>query len=261
MTNALDLLDDDLEGGKDRIPAFVGMPPPKTLPSGSTSKPWRWTTGIASSVMPTFPWLERKGRGPASFVRSACCQGSLLLPSVQVTSARARLPNQTTTAPAAIPYCSTSAARPEIRSVPGWSLAEMALPGRPSRNSVRVSGCCVAGLAVFVACLGLFGLASFTAEQRSREIGVRKALGASVAQVVLLLSREFTALVVAANLISWPVAYWFLNDWLEHYHHRVDLGIDVFLLSGIAALVMAWLTVSSQALRAGRTNPVEALRY
>ena len=119
----------------------------------------------------------------------------------------------------------------------------------------------VAGLAVFVACLGLFGLASFSAEQRTREIGVRKTLGASVTNVVLLLSREFTALVVAANLIAWPVTYWFLRDWLQHYHYRIDLGVGVFLLSGMVALVVAWLTVSSQAVRAGRTNPVEALRY
>jgi len=118
-----------------------------------------------------------------------------------------------------------------------------------------------AGLAIFVACLGLFGLASFTAEQRTKEIGIRKALGASVANIVLLLSKEFTKLVVVANAIAWPAAYLGMREWLEGFAYRVDLGPGMFVLGGIVALAIAWLTVSWQAIRAALANPVDALRY
>jgi len=117
------------------------------------------------------------------------------------------------------------------------------------------------GLAIFIACLGLFGLASFTAEQRTKEIGIRKTLGASVISIVLLLSREFTWLVLAANLVAWPAAYFGMRKWLESFAYRVELGAELFVLGGIAALAVAWLTVSYQAVRAALTNPVEALRY
>jgi len=118
-----------------------------------------------------------------------------------------------------------------------------------------------AGLAIGVACLGLFGLAAFTAERRTKEIGIRKTLGASVLHVVLLLSKEFSYLVLAANIIAWPVAYWALNSWLQDYPYRIELEVWIFLLSGALALGIAWLTVSWQAVKAALSDPVEALRY
>ena len=118
-----------------------------------------------------------------------------------------------------------------------------------------------AGLAILVACLGLFGLAAFTAEQRTKEIGVRKVLGASVRSIVLLLSTEFARLVLIANLIAWPVAYFLMGGWLQNFAYRVDLSWWVFALSGMIALLIALGTVSYQALRAAVANPIDALRY
>jgi putative ABC transport system permease protein len=116
-------------------------------------------------------------------------------------------------------------------------------------------------LTVFVACLGLFGLAAFTAEQRTKEIGIRKVLGASVSNIVTLLSKEFILLVGLANLIAWPIAYYAMNKWLRDFAYRIDLGAGVFVLGGALALVIALLTVSVQAVKAAMSNPVEALRY
>ena len=118
-----------------------------------------------------------------------------------------------------------------------------------------------AGLAIVVACLGLFGLAAFTAEQRTKEIGVRKVLGASVRSIVLLLSKEFAYLVLIANLIAWPVAYFAVGDWLQNFAYRVDIAWWVFALAGLSALLIAWSTVAYQAIRAALANPIEALRY
>ena len=117
-------------------------------------------------------------------------------------------------------------------------------------------------LAIFIACLGLFGLASFTAEQRTKEIGVRKTLGASVASIVLLLSKEFTKLVVVAFVVAAPVAYFAMDQWwLQDFAYRIDISWPIFLLAGLSALLIAWLTVSYQSVKAALTNPVEALRY
>jgi putative ABC transport system permease protein len=116
-------------------------------------------------------------------------------------------------------------------------------------------------LSVFVACLGLFGLAAFTAEQRTKEIGIRKVLGASIFSIVALLSKEFTYLVLAANLIAWPIAWYAMHRWLQSFAYRIELGLGVFVLGGVLVLGIAWLTVSYQAIRAARANPVEALRY
>ncbi|MCH7675203.1 ABC transporter permease [candidate division KSB1 bacterium] len=118
-----------------------------------------------------------------------------------------------------------------------------------------------AGLAVFIACLGLFGLASFTAEKRTKEIGIRKVLGASVPNLLFMLSREFTRWVVVANLIAWPVAFYFMKDWLENFAYKTVITWDIFLLAGGVALVISILTVTFQAARAALANPVEALRY
>jgi putative ABC transport system permease protein len=116
-------------------------------------------------------------------------------------------------------------------------------------------------LAILIACLGLFGLASFIAEQRTKEIGVRKVLGASVQQVILLLSKDFTRLVAIAFVIAAPVAYFATNKWLQDFAYRTDLSPAIFVLAGVLALLIAWLTVSYQALKAALANPVDSLRY
>ncbi len=116
-------------------------------------------------------------------------------------------------------------------------------------------------LAIFVSCLGLFGLISFTAEQRTKEIGIRKVLGATVAGVVLWLSKDFVKLVLAANLIAGPLAWFAMNRWLENFAYRIEIGWSVFLMAGGLALLIAALTVFSQAIKAALTNPVESLRY
>jgi len=116
-------------------------------------------------------------------------------------------------------------------------------------------------LAIFVASLGLFGLASFTAQLRIKEIGIRKVLGASVSNLVLMLSKEFVLLVGIANLIAWPIAYYAMNRWLQDFAYRIDLEIWAFVLSGVLALLIALTTVSYQAWKVARTNPVDALRY
>ena len=115
-------------------------------------------------------------------------------------------------------------------------------------------------LAIFVASLGLFGLASFTAQLRIKEIGIRKVLGASVSNLVLMLSKEFALLVGLANLIAWPIAYYAMNRWLQDFAYRIDLNIWAFVLSGFLALLIALTTVSYQAYKVARTNPVDALR-
>jgi len=118
-----------------------------------------------------------------------------------------------------------------------------------------------AGLAIGIACLGLLGLAAFTAEKRTKEIGVRKVLGASVPGVLGLLVRDFTKWVLAANLIAWPVAWVGMNRWLEGFAYRIDVGISPFLIAGAVALAIAVLTVGTHAVKAARANPVDALRY
>ena len=117
-----------------------------------------------------------------------------------------------------------------------------------------------AGLAIFISCLGLFGLAAYVAEQRTKEIGVRKVLGASVAQVWLLLSRDFIVLVMISCLIASPVAFYFLHGWLQKYDYRISIGPGVFILSAIAALLITVVTISFQAIKAALTNPVNSLR-
>jgi putative ABC transport system permease protein len=115
--------------------------------------------------------------------------------------------------------------------------------------------------AVFIACLGLFGLASFTAEQRTKEIGIRKVLGATVPQITLLLCKEFFILVLLANIISWPVAYFVMRNWLQDFAYQTSLGVFTFVLTMALALIIALLTVSFQAVKAAIANPVDALKY
>lgn len=113
---------------------------------------------------------------------------------------------------------------------------------------------------IFVACLGLFGLATYTAEQRTREIGIRKVLGASVTQVTQMISKEFLKLVLISSLIAFPVAWWGMNKWLQNFAYRIDISWWVFGIAGLTALTIALLTVSFQAIKAAIANPVKSLR-
>ncbi|MEZ5758520.1 MAG: ABC transporter permease [Emcibacteraceae bacterium] len=119
------------------------------------------------------------------------------------------------------------------------------------------------GLAILIACLGLYGLASFTSERRTKEIGVRKVLGASVIDIIKLLVWQFTKPVIIANLIAWPVAYYSMSIWLESFAYRIEnifiLGFCV--LAGVSALLIAWATVAGNSMRVARANPIKALRY
>ena len=116
-------------------------------------------------------------------------------------------------------------------------------------------------LAIIVSCLGLLGLAAFIGEQRTKEIGIRKLLGASVSGIFIHLSRGFIKWVVMANIIAWPIAYFFMNKWLQNFSYRSGLSIWIFILSGLTALAIALLTISYQTFKAATANPVEALRY
>ncbi len=116
-------------------------------------------------------------------------------------------------------------------------------------------------LAILISCLGLFGLASYVAEQKVREIGVRKALGATVTSITMLLSREFTKWVIIANIIAWPVAWYAMGRWLQDFDYRITVGWSSFALAMLIALVIAWATVSYQSVKAAMANPVDTLRY
>jgi len=117
-----------------------------------------------------------------------------------------------------------------------------------------------AALAVFISCLGLFGLAAYVAEQRTKEIGIRKVLGASVPQVWLLLSKDFIILVIISCVIASPLAFYFLHTWLQNYYYRIRIGPGVFILSAIMAIAITVITISFQAIKAALANPVKSLR-
>jgi len=118
-----------------------------------------------------------------------------------------------------------------------------------------------AGLAIFIACLGLFALAAFTTEQRTKEIGIRKALGASVSTLTLLLSKEFTILVMISFAPAAVAAYFFTNSWLQEFAYRIHISPVVYIVSGLIAFAVAWLTVGLQAIKAAGANPIHSLRY
>jgi len=118
-----------------------------------------------------------------------------------------------------------------------------------------------AGLAIFVACLGLVGLASFTTEQRTREVGVRKVLGASVTNIVVLVSKEFFWLITISFVLSAPAAWYVMRDWLQAFAYHITLTPALFVAAGVTTLVIAWVTVSYHALKIALTNPAMALRY
>jgi putative ABC transport system permease protein len=118
-----------------------------------------------------------------------------------------------------------------------------------------------AGLAILIACLGLLGLASFTAEQKTKEIGIRKVLGASTSGVIALLSREFMKWVVLADFIAWPIGYFAMSSWLRNFAYRTSLTVPMFLGAGLAAFAIAAAVITAQTFRAAAANPVESIRY
>ena len=117
-----------------------------------------------------------------------------------------------------------------------------------------------AGLAIFISCLGLLGLAAYTAERRTKEIGVRKALGASVTSITTLLSKDFIKLVVTSCIVAFPAAWWMMSSWLQNYKYRIGISWWIFLLAGISAILIALITISFQSVKAAIANPVKSLR-
>jgi predicted permease len=117
-----------------------------------------------------------------------------------------------------------------------------------------------AGIAIFISCLGLYGLVSFMAIQRTKEVGIRKVLGASARNIIYLLSKEFTVLIIIAFVISAPIAYYIMHQWLQDYTYRIPLGASIFILAIISSVVIAWLTVAHRAIKAALANPVKSLR-
>ncbi|WP_449438180.1 ABC transporter permease [Pedobacter steynii] len=118
-----------------------------------------------------------------------------------------------------------------------------------------------AGLSIFVSCLGLFGLSAFSAEQRTKEIGIRKVLGASLTGIITLLSVSFVKTVIIAMVLAMPIGYLIMENWLVQFDYHVSIGPLVFILTGLSSVLIALVTVSWQAYRAAKTNPVDALKY
>jgi putative ABC transport system permease protein len=116
-------------------------------------------------------------------------------------------------------------------------------------------------LGIFIASLGLFGLASYTAEQSTKEIGIRKIFGAGVLNVTGLLTKEFVKWVILANIPAWPIAYYAANQLLKNFAYRTSIGLEIFFISGLLALIIAVLTVSYQSIKAATANPIKTLRY
>jgi hypothetical protein len=116
-------------------------------------------------------------------------------------------------------------------------------------------------LAVIISCLGLFGLASFAAEERTKEIGIRKVLGSSASGIVLLLTKDFSKCILYATLIAWPVGYFMMNSWLSNFAYRTKIGFSILIFSSALALTIALITVSYQSIKAATANPVDSLRY
>jgi putative ABC transport system permease protein len=116
------------------------------------------------------------------------------------------------------------------------------------------------GLSIFIACMGLFGLATLAVTRRTKEIGIRKVLGANVPGIVALLSKEFAKLIILAAIVAFPLAWWFMNDWLKDFAYRVSINWWVFVLAGFSALIIALMTISIQSIKAAIANPVKSLR-
>jgi putative ABC transport system permease protein len=137
--------------------------------------------------------------------------------------------------------------------------AQFAQAYRAEQRMMRMLGG-FAAIAILVACLGLLGLAAYAARRREREVGIRKALGATATQIVGLLSKDFVRLVAVAFLCAVPVAYWMARQWLRDFAYRIDVGPGVFLAAGALVLAVAVVTVGTQALRAARVDPATTLR-
>lgn len=129
-----------------------------------------------------------------------------------------------------------------------------------SEQRVSVLSRYFAGLAILISCLGLFGLAAFNAEVKTKEIGIRKVLGASVTNLIFMLSKDFFKLVIIAVLIAFPLAWWAMKNWLNNFAYKINISADVFITAFIAIVVITLLTVSFQAIKAAIANPVKSLR-
>ena len=116
-------------------------------------------------------------------------------------------------------------------------------------------------VAIIIACLGLYGLASFTADQKTKEIGIRKVLGATGQSIIQLVMKEYVLLIIVANLIAWPVTWYFMNNWLSGFVYRTDIAMGNFLLATAITTAIALVTVSKEIITIVRANPVMALRY
>ncbi|HWA32891.1 MAG TPA: ABC transporter permease [Cyclobacteriaceae bacterium] len=130
-----------------------------------------------------------------------------------------------------------------------------------AEQKTNVASLIFSSVAIFIACIGLFGLAAFVAEQRTKEIGIRKMLGATAKQVVLLLSREFAVWVLISNLLAWPVAWLVMNDWLDNFAFHTEMPVSYFFVAGAVTFFIASITVGFHAVRAARVNPVESIKY
>ena len=115
-------------------------------------------------------------------------------------------------------------------------------------------------LAIFISCIGLFALITFVAVNRTKEIGVRKVLGASNSKIVMLLSKDFIKWALIANIIAWPIAWYLMNKWLYNFAYKIEIGIIPFVVTGITVLLIALLTISIQTVKAALANPVDSLR-
>ena len=116
-------------------------------------------------------------------------------------------------------------------------------------------------VAIIIACLGLFGLVTFITEQKTKEIGIRKVLGSDVRSIVYMLTKEFLKWILIANFIAWPIAYYLMKIWLEGFAYRIDVGIIIFILSGVSVLLIALITIAYQTIKAAIANPIDSLRY
>jgi putative ABC transport system permease protein len=123
-------------------------------------------------------------------------------------------------------------------------------------NMVRYAS----ALSIFIACMGLFGLATLIVVKRTKEIGIRKVLGASVGNIVAMLSKDFLKLIIVAAFVAFPIAWWALHKWLEDFVFRIDIAWWIFILAGVVTALVAVITISLQAVKAARTNPVKNLR-
>jgi putative ABC transport system permease protein len=129
-----------------------------------------------------------------------------------------------------------------------------------AEQKINVASLIFSSVAIFIACIGLFGLAAFVAEQRTKEIGIRKVLGATSRHVVLLLSREFAVWVLISNIIAWPVAWYVMRGWLEDFAFHTEMSVSYFLIAGIVTFLIASITVGFHAVKAARANPVASMK-